>query len=215
MGGYGSGRRWSSSDTTDEYLRMDVRYMQRRGFLRENVSGSLHWSSRGERIGTIGFRTEAERVVLSYRHRERGAEYESLEYPISLERTPCNFGGSRPWFLCPARGCGRRTATLYGGRIYACRKCYRLAYLSQRQSRTDRASDRAELLLKKLGWADLCTVMEPAPPRRKGMHEKTYKRLAAEYEAARYEMFFYGPAGAMAFYEAPFSLFASCSEASV
>ena len=202
MGGYGSGRRWSSYDTTNEYLRMDVRYMQRQGFLREHAIGSLHWSSRGERVGTIGFRTEGDRLWLSYKHRKPGGEWETLDYPVNLEWTRCNFGGSRPWFLCPAMGCGRRTATLYGGRVYACRQCYHLAYLSQRQSRSDRAADRAERLLEKLGWADIATVLDPVPPRCKGMHERTYRRLAAQYEKARYEMFVYGPAGAMAFYEA-------------
>ncbi len=161
MGGYGSGRRWSSHDTTDGYRRLDVRYMQREGLLQARSTGSLQWSSRGEITGNIDFRAEADRVVLSYKSRERGKDWESLEYAVGLERTRCNFGGTRTWFLCPALGCGRRTAILYGGRIFACRKCYRLAYLSQRQTRTDRASDRAERLLRKLGWADLLTVMDP------------------------------------------------------
>ena len=177
--------------------------MSRNGYLQEHQSGSLHWSRRGERTGTIDFRAESDRVVLIYKCRQRDGEWESLEYPVYLERTACHYGGSRVWFHCPARGCGKRVANLYGGRIFACRKCYGLAYLSQRQSRSDRASDRAERLLKKLGWEDLCTVLDPAPPRAKGMHEKTYRRLAAQYEAARYEMFRFGPCGAMALYEAP------------
>ena len=41
------------------------------------------------------------------------------------------------------------------------RKCDALAYPCQRQSRSDRASDRAERLLTKLGWADFATVLDP------------------------------------------------------
>ena len=201
MGGPGSGRRWSTRETTDDYLRMDVAYMQREGLLNAGRAGTLKWSRRGERIATIGFRADADRLVLNYRSRERGGDWETLEYAVLLERTACHFGGQRSWFLCPARGCGRRCTNLYGGRIYACRLCYRLAYLSQRQSLSDRASDRAERLLDRLGWADMATIFDPAPPRPKGMHEQTYRKLAAKYEAARYEAFASGPVGAMAFYE--------------
>ena len=83
-GGYGSGRRWSSHDTTDDYRRLDVRYMQRQGLLQGRSTGSLQWSSRGETTGNIDFRAEADRVVLSYRSRERGKDWESLEYAVSL-----------------------------------------------------------------------------------------------------------------------------------
>jgi hypothetical protein len=52
-------------------------------------------------------------------------------------------GGLRWWFRCPAcRGggppCGRRVGKLYlppGGKVFACRHCYDLAYTSSRESR--------------------------------------------------------------------------------
>ncbi len=51
---------------------------------------------------------------------------------IHLEWTPCAFGGSRPWFLCPGEGCGRRVAILYGPTFpLLCRLCRDLAYASQ------------------------------------------------------------------------------------
>jgi len=195
MGGYGSGRAGSGRGTTNEYLRMDVSFMAKQGFLREHASSSLHWSRGGERIGTINFRTEADKVVLSYRCRQRGDDWESLEYAVRLERTPCRFGGFRTWFLCPAGRCGRRVAFLYGGRIYACRNCYRLAYLSQRQSLCDRRSDRAAGILKRLRCDDWLTIFDTDPPRPKGMHERTYRRLAARYEIARYHALRTAPSG--------------------
>ena len=44
-------------------------------------------------------------------------------YAVRIVRTVCNLGGSRAWFICPAVGCGRRVAILYGGGIFACRHC--------------------------------------------------------------------------------------------
>jgi hypothetical protein len=55
-------------------------------------------------------------------------------------------------FICPAAGCGRRVATLYGDGIFACRRCYRLAYFSSRDDVGDRAARRADRLRARLGW---------------------------------------------------------------
>ncbi len=185
MGGYGSGRKWSSHDTTDDYLRIDISCMGREGLLKTGVTRSLSWKRNGQQIASIGFRTEDTRIMLMYRSRERGKDWESLEYPVYLERTPCHYGGSRSWFICPAKGCGRRTAYLYGGRIYACRQCYRLVYRSQRQTCCDRATDRAWNLLKKLNADSYMTIFEPEPLRPKGMHQRTFLRLSREYEESR------------------------------
>ncbi len=54
---------------------------------------------------------------------------------IGLEWTPCNYGGSRPWFMCPGEGCGRRVAILYGPTLpLLCRLCRNLVYESQRRA---------------------------------------------------------------------------------
>jgi hypothetical protein len=53
------------------------------------------------------------------------------------------------WFICPAVGCGRCVAILYGGGIFACRHCYRLAYASSREE----AGGRGELTGFGRGWA--------------------------------------------------------------
>jgi Transposase DDE domain len=71
-------------------------------------------------------------------------------YPVRVVRSPCNLGGSRAWFICPAVGCGRRVAILYGGGIFACRRCYRLAYASAREDVCDRAARRADRLRARL-----------------------------------------------------------------
>jgi hypothetical protein len=62
-------------------------------------------------------RAEANRVFLTYRHRSSGEDWKDEEYPVRVVQTPCNLGGSRPWFICPVLGCGRRVAILYEGGI--------------------------------------------------------------------------------------------------
>src|SRR5215472_1990244 len=51
-----------------------------------------------------------------------------VDLPVKIEWTPCNYGGTRPWFLCPRRGCGRRVAILYCDSDFGCRTCRRLTY---------------------------------------------------------------------------------------
>ena len=52
--------------------------------------------------------------------------------PILIDWTPCNFGGVRPWFLCPGEDCGQRVAILYGPTLpLLCRQCRGLTYASQ------------------------------------------------------------------------------------
>jgi hypothetical protein len=54
-----------------------------------------------------------------------GAALPDLEVP--LEWTACNFGGERPWFICPGAGCSRRVAVLHAaGKHFLCRHCYDL-----------------------------------------------------------------------------------------
>jgi len=134
MGGYGSGSQgYSSKHTTSSYLRLDVRWLQRKGYLVSGRETTLTWSQRGEPIGNISVRCEMNDVVLCYRHRRHEETWKDEKYPVPIEWTPCNYGGSRPWFRCPAIGCGRRIAVLYGSDIFACRQCHRLAYESQRE----------------------------------------------------------------------------------
>lgn len=126
-------------------------------------------------------------MILSYRHRRGlGAEWEDVREPVSLEWTPCNFGGKRPWFVCPGDRCGRRVAILYGpGKYFLCRHCYDLRYESQREDKKDRALRRAQKIRQRLGGS--ANMMEPFPDRPKGMHHDTYMRLCSEHDEAEVE----------------------------
>ena len=153
MGGPGSGNRWHSGakSTTDDYRTLDVRRFAVAGVLRPNYWGGWRWTRGGEVVASIQTRAEDDRIILIYRHRN-GGEWKDEEYPVRIERTRCHLGGSRPWFICPALGCGKRVAILYGGGIFACRHCYELAYASSREEAGDRTIRRADRLRARLGW---------------------------------------------------------------
>lgn len=154
MGGMGSGRRshYGAADCTDDYRRLDVRRLQRDKLLMPGCRFSWQWTRDGEQIASINIVTESDRVILDYRHRRGGDEWKSERYPVRLEWTLCTYGGQRAWFICPAAHCGRRVAILYSGAIFACRRCYRLAYPSQREGESDRMARRAEKIRAQLGW---------------------------------------------------------------
>jgi hypothetical protein len=179
MGGSGSGRRWhySAKNTTETYRSIDVRWLKREGMLSPGANRRITWSRGGEITGSINVRAEPGRVFLTYRHRSGGGEWIDESYPVRLTTTPCHIGGERDWFRCPARGCGQRVAVIYGGGIFACRKCHQLAYPSQSED----PADRADRLRARLGWPG--GVLEGAGwGKPKGMHWRTYERLCDEHD---------------------------------
>ena len=183
MGSIGSGRRWhlGSRDTTEGYRSIDVRWLKREGMLTPRANRRITWSRHGEVVASINVRAELGRLILTYRHRSSGDEWKDENYPVHLTTTPCHMGGERHWFLCPARGCGKRVAVIYGGGIFACRKCYQLAYPSQREDAGDRAARRAHRIRDRLGWPG--GVLEGGGwGKPKGMHWRTYERLSDEHD---------------------------------
>ena len=183
MGGVGSGRHWQpGANTTDDYRSLDIRWLKREGLLEPGISRRITWSSGGEVTGLISILSEPGHVILDYRHRYRGGEWQPQLYPVHLDTTPCHMGGERLWFLCPARGCSRRVAILYGGAIFACRQCHQLIYPSQREPNRHRAIRRAERIREKLGWPP--GIIEGGDwGKPKGMHWRTYERLCREHDA--------------------------------
>lgn len=181
MGGFGSGRQ-GGKDTTNSYRVLDVRRLQRDGLLTPGMAFAWEWKRRGEVVASIQARAGDGFVTLIYRHRS-GGEWQAKEYPVSLDWTPCTYGGRRAWFICPAAGCGRRVALLYLGSagIFACRHCYRLAYPVERETADDRAARRANRIRQRLGWE--MGIFNPAGSKPGGMHWRTFERLAIEHYA--------------------------------
>jgi hypothetical protein len=80
---------------------------------------------------------------------------------IPIVRAPCQYGGSRPYFLCLGSGnsvasCGRRTIKLYlSGHRFLCRHCCGLVYASQSEEPWQRAFRRAHKLWQRLSIESL------------------------------------------------------------
>ena len=177
MGGFGSGRR-SSKETVGQMRALDVRKMKREGCLQPGYSGQWTWSRGGEVLASIRFLVEQDAVRLMYKSRDRGGEWQEMDYRARLDWTPCTYGGARAWFLCPS--CGRRVALLYGGKVFACRHCHRLSYDCQREAPDDRASRQVDKLRERLKWVPgLLNGKEWKP---KWMRWRTYHRLEGRYD---------------------------------
>jgi Zn-finger protein len=183
MGGMGSGRQWylGAKDTTDDYRSIDVRRWKRDGLLVPDQVFGWQWSRHNKVVASIRVVTQSDRLILIYRHRAQGKDWTDESYPVYLDWTDCNMGGQRPWFVCPAKGCGKRVAILYGGGIFACRKCHQLNYPSQREDLDDRACRRADKIRDKLGWEP--GILNGYGMKPKGMHMSTFLKLCKQHNA--------------------------------
>lgn len=182
MGGMGSGRGYQGGKaTTSQMLALDIRRIQRDGLLIPGLTSTWKWTRNGETVASIQTRTETDRVILDYSSRSNGGDWQAMEYPVCLEWTGCTLGGRRAWFLCPANGCGRRVAILFGSSIFACRHCHKLAYACQREGADHRAMRRAGRIRDRLGWQ--AGIANPTGRKPKGMHWRTFEHLNAQYDA--------------------------------
>lgn len=175
MGGPGSGTwyRWDNRTRAEDVRCVDIRYMHKHGLLRSLGSGTLSWSRNDVQTASIRFRIEEDRLVLNYRYRTHGNEWEDIEQPVLFDRTACNYGGERVWFLCPH--CSRRVAVLYGaGAWFLCRHCYRLPYSSQQETYADRMRRKARKIRDSLGASN--NLMEPVWEKPRGMHWRTFNK---------------------------------------
>jgi hypothetical protein len=159
MGGSGSGR-WGS-----HYLKAESKSLQRLDLaeIAKDHSGRLTAS-------------HALKATFST------ADGKSVTTTIALAASKTRFGGGRLWMRCPDCGARRRVlyAPLYAPRRVACRLCLRLRYSSQSEtwrSRTLRAMHKIERRLA----GEICGGSMPPKPR--GMHWRTYDRIAERHEA--------------------------------
>ncbi len=184
MGGPGSGNayRWGAKASTGACDRFDVTGLYRGGWLRPGAVGSARWERGGRVTSSIGWAVVGEDGAATAVELRYAAGGEEVRTRVALAWTACYFGGQRPWFVCPGAGCGRRAAVLYGGRFFRCRRCHGLAYESTRQSPGERALGKAQRIRVRLGGT--ANMLEPFPSRPKGMHRRTYERVAREAAAA-------------------------------
>ncbi len=190
--GSGSYYRFGSKDRVEDCLSLDARGWRRDGWLEPGSRFTSTWRRGGRQTASIGVRVLGNPVAaveLSYTVGSKGNR-EDILYRVPLSWTPCNFGGFRPWFLCPGvvNGipCGRRVAILYGpGHYFLCRHCHDLSYESQNERGGTSALHKCRKIRRKLGGT--ANLIEPFPEKPKGMHHRTYWRLFLEYEKANDE----------------------------
>ena len=177
MGGKGSGYYYRSSarTTCEENRRVDIRYLKKQNMLKPNTAGSLSWNTGGEPSGNINYTMYENTMVLNFRYRNYGDdEWTSVRQTIWFDRTPCHYGGSRKWFLCPE--CDSRVGVLYGVDVhFLCRHCYRLPYASQGEGYLDRMTRKLDKLSNKLEADEYIVDGDLWKP--KGMHWKTFYHL--------------------------------------
>lgn len=105
----------------------------------------LRWTCRGEPSGDVQYQVFERSLLLTYRYRYAGGEWQPVRQEIALATTPCHLGGFRYWLICP--GCHRRCAVLCaGGKLFLCRQCYRLPYETQLENDHGRACIRRNKL---------------------------------------------------------------------
>lgn len=165
MGGFGSGRKMFRLPAW-QMLHLDVRVLHQRGCLRPGLGMLLHWPLRNGGEASIGVITKADSIRLYYR--TGGGEH--IDEVVRLDLTPCNYGGTRPWFLCPK--CGRRVGVLLGGPRFWCRHCHNVAYGVENESKLDRLLRKSEKLRTNVKANP--GVARPIMHRPKYMHQRIF-----------------------------------------
>lgn len=171
---YGAGRP-SSKLKAEHLLRVEIGRWHRGGYLHAGRSFTWSWHHSDEPTGNIGVVVHgADSLALQYMVGSDDQRRDASQ-TIRLAHTACNYGKSRPWFVCPV--CQRRAGVLYmrAGR-FACRHCQRVAYSSQAEdamTRTWRLQRRIEETIGE-DWQ-----------RPSGMRHRTYARLLNQLEACQ------------------------------
>jgi hypothetical protein len=181
MGGYFS-TRWGAEHVrqdTDPLLKLDVRWLHRIGALRPGAIATPAWTRArdGAPSGSIVTIRDRDRPVLTfdYRTRRPGEGWQPVRETVWLDTTACNYGGDRPWFLCP--GCQSRRAVLFSvGVRFRCRVCHDLAYTSTREDPTERAIRRCAELRSRIGGGFGQPVWT-IPPKPDSMTWRRYSRI--------------------------------------
>lgn len=180
---YGAGRPgWRRK--CEQCLRLDIRALARKGFLKPGSYFGWQWTRDEEPCGSIGLSVSDAHVTFTYQRKPAEFPAQDFCFQVWIERSRCHLGGSRPWFLCPR--CRNRCAILYGlardGR-FGCRICMRLAYTSEAEDTLSRLRRKQWKLEARLGENHV------RPPR---MRHKTYERIherIGEVEEAKDENF--------------------------
>lgn len=168
--------------TTEDQHHIDIRWLNKQVRFGAGAQGTLSWSKRDVYDGSVHYLIKSDRIVLHYESRSRRGGWASVKQDVLLDRTACNYGGHRPWFLCS--NCRRRVAVLYGaGKYFLCRHCYDLTYASQQEGKVDRLMRKSRKIRRRLQAGE--DLSKPILFRPKHMHHATFDRLRNEASHAK------------------------------
>lgn len=207
MGGWGSGRReYATTPTVEECRAVDMDNVKE-VTERLNETGRLYWGDQDDPDANyLAWRTEGIREIDGEERAERirfvyttthypSEESRDVNYTVRFDYTEPNYGGVRPWFVCPE--CDTRRRKLYlpprrGAGRYLCRECYDLGYRSSRTS--GNKMERAEQRYRKAFAKADAENRRPhpnnrphTPTRPKGMHQETFEELKWQVTLAEME----------------------------
>ncbi len=177
MGGMGSGRTrfGSRASLTCERQRIDIRYWAKLDVLKPGCDAIVRPDGTNLHLHDIGDSL----VLRKYKPKSLDGDLGDLINRISVVRTKCNYGGNRPWFICPVSGCGKRVAILYRDVTFKCRGCLKLLYSSQYVDKPGRLEYKLKVIRKRLGWdPNFRTGCGKYP---KNMHFRAYRRLLLQH----------------------------------
>ena len=161
--------------------RIDVRDLKAAGVL---IDGDATWfgfrSPSGRVLGEANVEIRGESLLVRYTGTDDGEQHVQL---IPLVGRPCHFGGHRTLLACP--DCDCHVVALYcTHRIFRCRHCEELTYLSRRKKSHERGLSMAQDIRERLGGSR--NLLEPFPDKPKHMHRATYESIrkrAKEFQA--------------------------------
>jgi hypothetical protein len=180
-----SGRR-GGRRCTDDLWRLDIRPLIREGRFVPGTEFQLTWGPASSPAARVVVHCKATWTVLESSWPE-GAGWRTISFEVGLTSTPCHFGGSRWWWVCP--GCRRRVAVLYGRGRFGCQECLQLAYRSQRETERARVLRRANAMRRLFGWPP--GVIHGHGDKPKHLHGSTYRRMLRRYDADVHAFFVY------------------------
>jgi len=138
--------RWSFSNKieADHLKKVEIWWLKKYGYLNGWKSGGIEWSFGSGDKHSIGIEAsvmDEKYVRFHYTQTDHNGEKKDFNYKVQLATTPCNYGGTRYWFICPLSKngvyCGRRVGVLYkDGDYFGCRHCYDLTYSSKNENRS-------------------------------------------------------------------------------
>lgn len=173
MGGYFSGFKGIRKVNTYEVISLNVNSL---GLNRlSTFDKTITWNN-GDSIGVI--KTVQDVIILSYFNSYGGLKRDYM-YGVRIVYTGCNYGGERPWFICPH--CNKKVGRLYLKEGYfRCRTCQNLNYEIQQEDKSDRSikslDNKIFKIQKKLNTnQNVNNVLNIPKP--KGMHYSTYESL--------------------------------------